>query len=206
MPTVRPISNGGRSSVEPPASPSRRLGRPEGCRMGGRRRHCVPLRRPPRRFRSLILTFICSARRGRRAAPYSSAPGTRTPAARVAAALSALQPRPLGIVGAVKIEASPWVEGNLWVLEVAERDTIVVGVVGNLEPGSSDFAEVLERYHKNRLFRGIPARRPLLGPRPDEGSGETQCSSRAFDCWRRRIWFWIRPTRAWICRGDREGH
>ena len=62
---------------------------------------------------------------------------------------------PLGIVGAVKIEASPWVEDNLWVLEVAERDTIVVGVVGNLEPGKPDFAEMLARYHKNPLFRGI---------------------------------------------------
>ena len=62
---------------------------------------------------------------------------------------------PLGIVGAVKIEASPWVEDNLWVLEVAERDTIVVGVVGNLEPDKPDFAEMFARYHKNPLFRGI---------------------------------------------------
>src|SRR5688572_33375181 len=62
---------------------------------------------------------------------------------------------PLGIVGAIKVEASPWVEDNLWVLEVAERDTIVVGVVGNLEPGKADFGEMLARYHKNRLFRGI---------------------------------------------------
>src|SRR5688500_11550278 len=46
---------------------------------------------------------------------------------------------PLGIVGAIKVEASPWVEDNLWVLEVAERDTIVVGVVGNLEPDKPDF-------------------------------------------------------------------
>jgi predicted TIM-barrel fold metal-dependent hydrolase len=62
---------------------------------------------------------------------------------------------PLGIVGAVKIEASPWVEDNLWVLQIAERDTIVVGVVGNLEPDKPDFAEMFARYHKNPLFRGI---------------------------------------------------
>jgi predicted TIM-barrel fold metal-dependent hydrolase len=62
---------------------------------------------------------------------------------------------PLGIVGAVKIEASPWIEDNLWVLQVAERDTIVVGVVGNLEPDKPDFAEMFARYHKNPLFRGI---------------------------------------------------
>ena len=87
-------------------------------------------------------------------APYTGAPGTGPPQ-------PALPPRyrklasPLGIVGAVKIEASPWVEDNLWVLEVAERDTIVVAVVGNLEPGKADFAEMLARYHKNPLFRGI---------------------------------------------------
>ena len=59
------------------------------------------------------------------------------------------------MVGAIKVEASPWIEDNLWVLEVAERDPIMVGVVGNLEPDKPEFAEYLERYHKNPLFRGI---------------------------------------------------
>ncbi len=62
---------------------------------------------------------------------------------------------PLGVVGAIKVEASPWIEDNLWVLEVAQKDPIVVGVVGNLEPDKPEFAEYLERYHKNPLFRGI---------------------------------------------------
>jgi len=62
---------------------------------------------------------------------------------------------PLGVVGAIKIEASPWIEDNLWVLEVAQKDPIIVGVVGNLEPDKPEFAEYLERYHKNPLFRGI---------------------------------------------------
>ncbi len=62
---------------------------------------------------------------------------------------------PLGIVGAVKVEASPWIEDNLWVLEVAQRDPIIVGVVGNLEPEKPEFPEYLERYRKNPLFRGI---------------------------------------------------
>jgi L-fuconolactonase len=62
---------------------------------------------------------------------------------------------PLGIVGAVKVEASPWIEDNLWVLEVAQRDPIVVGVVGNLEPEKAEFPEYLERYRKNPIFRGI---------------------------------------------------
>jgi L-fuconolactonase len=62
---------------------------------------------------------------------------------------------PLGAVGAIKVEASPWIEDNLWVLEVAERDTIIVGVIGNLEPDKPEFKEYLERYRKHPLFRGI---------------------------------------------------
>lgn len=89
-------------------------------------------------------------------APYSGPPGAGNgpPQPALPARYRRLA-SPLGIVGAIKIEASPWVEDNLWVLQVAERDTIVVGVVGNLEPDKPDFAEMLGRYHKNPLFRGI---------------------------------------------------
>jgi L-fucono-1,5-lactonase len=62
---------------------------------------------------------------------------------------------PLGIVGAIKVEASPWVEDNLWALQVAQEETIMVGVVGNLQPEKPEFPEYLARYHKNPLFRGI---------------------------------------------------
>lgn len=86
-------------------------------------------------------------------APYSGPPGVPVE--------PSLPPRyrklamPLGVVGAIKVEASPWVEDNLWVLEVAEHDTIIVGVIGNLEPDKPEYGEMLSRYHKNRLFRGI---------------------------------------------------
>jgi predicted TIM-barrel fold metal-dependent hydrolase len=87
-------------------------------------------------------------------APYSGPRGGGPP-------IPSLPPRyrklaePLGIVGAVKVEASPWLEDNLWVLEVAETDTMIVGVIGNLEPEKPEFAEYLERYHKFPLFLGI---------------------------------------------------
>ena len=87
-------------------------------------------------------------------APYSGPGGAATAATLPAAAYRRLA-APLGIVGAIKIEASPWIEDNLWVLEVAERDTIVVGVVGNLEPDKPDLPRCSARYHKNPLFRGI---------------------------------------------------
>lgn len=63
--------------------------------------------------------------------------------------------RRLGIVGAIEIEASPWVEDNLWVLEISAKDPIVVGTIGDLEPDKPEFHEYLSRYHKNPLFRGI---------------------------------------------------
>jgi predicted TIM-barrel fold metal-dependent hydrolase len=87
-------------------------------------------------------------------APYTGPKTSSPPVAALPARYRALA-APLGAVGAIKVEASPWIEDNLWVLEVAERDSIVVGVVGNLEPEKPEFAEYLERYRKNRLFRGI---------------------------------------------------
>ena len=62
---------------------------------------------------------------------------------------------PLGIVGAIEVECSPWLEDNQWVLDVAAKDTIIVGTVGDLEPGKPEFRKQLERFHRNPLFRGI---------------------------------------------------
>jgi L-fuconolactonase len=58
-------------------------------------------------------------------------------------------------VGAIAVEASNWIEDNLWVLEVAQTDSIMVGTVGRLQPEKPEFPEYLERYHKNPLYRGI---------------------------------------------------
>ena len=62
---------------------------------------------------------------------------------------------PLGVVGAIEIEASPWLEDNQWVLDIAAKSPMIVGTVGDLEPGSPEFRPQLERFHKNPLFRGI---------------------------------------------------
>jgi len=60
-----------------------------------------------------------------------------------------------GVVGAIEVEASPWIEDNLWVLEVCQKEPIMVGTIGDLEPGKPGFGEYLERYHRNPLFLGI---------------------------------------------------
>src|SRR5260370_2506226 len=62
---------------------------------------------------------------------------------------------PLGIVGGIEVEASPGLEDKQWVLDVAARDGIIVGTVGNLEPGKPEFRKQLDRFHRNPLFRGI---------------------------------------------------
>ncbi len=63
--------------------------------------------------------------------------------------------RPLGIVGVIQVDASPWVEDNLWVLEAIQPEPLMVGTIGNLKPEKPEFAEYLERYAKNPLYRGI---------------------------------------------------
>lgn len=60
-----------------------------------------------------------------------------------------------GVIGAIAVEASPWIEDNLWVLETAQRAEIIVATIGNLRPEAAEFPEYLERYHRNPLFRGI---------------------------------------------------
>jgi len=62
---------------------------------------------------------------------------------------------PLGIVGGIKVEASPWIEDNLWVLMMIESEPMIVGMVGNIDPVKQDFREFLDRYHRNKLFLGI---------------------------------------------------
>ena len=62
---------------------------------------------------------------------------------------------PLGIVGAIEIECSSWLEDNQWVLDVAAKEDIMVGTVGHLVPGAPGFRASLDRFRQNPLFRGI---------------------------------------------------
>lgn len=62
---------------------------------------------------------------------------------------------PLGIVGVIAVDASPWVEDNLWLLETIQPSPLMVGMIGNLRPEKPEFAEYLDRYARNPLFRGI---------------------------------------------------
>jgi predicted TIM-barrel fold metal-dependent hydrolase len=76
-------------------------------------------------------------------APYSGGPGGNNEPALPARYHKLAEP--LGIVGAIEIEASPWIEDNLWVLEVEEKESIMVGTIGNLQPDKPEFKEYLDR-------------------------------------------------------------
>ena len=61
----------------------------------------------------------------------------------------------LEVKGAIEIECSPWPEDNEWVLDIAAKDSIIVGTIGDLEPASRDFRQRMDRLHKNPLWLGI---------------------------------------------------
>ena len=63
--------------------------------------------------------------------------------------------RPLGVVGTVVVEASPWVEDNQWLLDLAAKEPLLLGVVGRLHTASDDFEKHLRRFARNPLYRGI---------------------------------------------------
>lgn len=59
------------------------------------------------------------------------------------------------ITGTVVVEASPRIEDNAWLLDVAKKDPFVVGVVGSLNPEDVDFEKHVKRFAIDPLFRGI---------------------------------------------------
>lgn len=65
------------------------------------------------------------------------------------------QIRGTSIAGAIVVEASPWIEDNLWILERAASDSLFVGVVGSLDPSKPEFGEYLNRFSKHPLWKGI---------------------------------------------------
>ena len=65
---------------------------------------------------------------------------------------------PHGVRETVVVEASPLLEDNQWILDLAEREKSIVGFVGNLDLADPQCSTQLARFAKNRIFRGIRAR------------------------------------------------
>ena len=66
--------------------------------------------------------------------------------------------RPVGVDGAIVVECSEWVEDNQWVLDLADNEPFILGLVGNLDIHDEKFSEHLDRFSKHPVFRGIRAR------------------------------------------------
>ncbi|MGL4464028.1 MAG: amidohydrolase family protein [Planctomycetia bacterium] len=62
---------------------------------------------------------------------------------------------PVKPTATIVVEASPWLEDNQWLLDLAARDPFVVGVVGNLSPAGAGFAEHLRRFAAAPKYRGF---------------------------------------------------
>jgi L-fuconolactonase len=67
-------------------------------------------------------------------------------------------PVPKPVTDTVVMEASPLVEDNQWVLDLAAKESFIVGLIGNLPVGTPPFAGHLKRFATHRLFRGIRLR------------------------------------------------
>jgi L-fuconolactonase len=63
--------------------------------------------------------------------------------------------RPQGVVGTVVVEASPWLEDNQWLLDLAAKEPFLVGVVGRLDTAADDFEKTLRRFARDPLYRGL---------------------------------------------------
>ncbi|MBX7210734.1 MAG: amidohydrolase family protein [Verrucomicrobiaceae bacterium] len=65
---------------------------------------------------------------------------------------------PHGVRETVVVEASPLLEDNQWILDLAAKEKSVVGFAGNLDLIDPEFAEHVKRFAGNPIFRGIRAR------------------------------------------------
>jgi L-fuconolactonase len=62
---------------------------------------------------------------------------------------------PEGVTGTVVVEASSWLEDNQWLLDLADNDPSIVGLVGHIDPNRPEFARELARFARHPRFRGI---------------------------------------------------
>jgi L-fuconolactonase len=79
-----------------------------------------------------------------RAISKTSLPSMYSPQARLA-----------GIIGAVVVESSSWIDDNLWYLETCRTDSIMMGVSGYLNPAQPDLGRYVNHFQKDPLFRAI---------------------------------------------------
>ena len=60
-----------------------------------------------------------------------------------------------GVTGTVVVESSGHIEDNQWIIDLADDDPFIVGLVGHLDPFSDNFARDLERFSSSPIFNGF---------------------------------------------------
>lgn len=70
--------------------------------------------------------------------------------------------KPHGVTRTVVVEASPWLEDNQWLLDLAAKEQSLSGIVGHLDPGDEEFEKNLRRFAMNPHYRGIRVNHGLL--------------------------------------------
>jgi predicted TIM-barrel fold metal-dependent hydrolase len=74
------------------------------------------------------------------------------------------------VTGTVIVEASPRLEDNQWLLDIAKDDPFVVGIVGHVKPEDPDFPRNIKRFAANPLFRGIRVSSALVRSSLESGA------------------------------------
>ncbi len=65
------------------------------------------------------------------------------------------QPTPHPVTSTVVVEASPLLKDNQWILDLAKKNTFIIGFCGNLDPLNGEFAVNMNNLVKDRTFSGI---------------------------------------------------
>lgn len=108
-------------------------------------------------------------------------------------------PVPQRVDGTIVVEASPWIEDNQWILDLAVRNPFIIGFVGNLPLGTPECAAQIKRFAAHPLFRGVRVR---------DGSFEKLLGERAFvrdlhALAERGISFDVHSQPAWVSQAGR---
>jgi L-fuconolactonase len=65
------------------------------------------------------------------------------------------QSTPHPVASTVVVEASPLLKDNQWILDLAKKNTFIIGFCGNLDPSNGEFSVNLNNLVKDRTFSGI---------------------------------------------------
>lgn len=69
---------------------------------------------------------------------------------------------PSGVTCVIVVEASRRMEDNVWILDLASSNELIVGFIGGIDPNDSGFKEQLLRLSASPVFRGIRLRQEDL--------------------------------------------